>query len=153
MGKSKRREDTFDVAVGVGRLRWGDRPQDATSQYPDSMIMGGTGVNPLTGAPIPIRPGVMIMDFATVAGVGFAALAEFKDDKLECVELVPGAERVSASVVRALCSLLEVKDTDGRANRKQQGPRQKTWDVGGRRGGLKHAPGGGEPRPPIRPLS
>lgn len=83
------REETTDLRVGGGRIRWADSEAKVKRQYPENRP--GTayeGTNPQTGEPFSVGSGVVIPAFDVIGdSIRISAFVDFDPDGVTTVDL------------------------------------------------------------------
>ena len=111
-------DDTVDLALGIGRIRWGDDSQTVLARYPGARpTKPREGVEPATGRRISIPVGLRIQPLLQLGSLRLWATAHFGSGGVTEVSLHPdNEEAVDPPAVlaqaRELCARLGVGPVD-----------------------------------------
>jgi hypothetical protein len=112
------REDTVDLAVGIGRVRWRDDREAVLRQYPGAgLARPRVGVDPATGRRISVPAGLLIEPFLESGSLPLGATVRFGPEGVSEVSLSPRFEEVPdipalIAQVGELCRRLGVGPVD-----------------------------------------
>lgn len=111
-------DETVDLAVGIGRIRWGDDSETVLARYPDARpTKPRAGVDPATGRRNSIPVGLGIHPFLQLGSLRLWATAHFGPRGVTEVSLHPDREEAwdpptVVAEVRELCARLGVGPVD-----------------------------------------
>ncbi len=117
------RKETFDLSIGLGRLRWSDDPATLRQQYDRARARRARfGRNPRTGESLVIPAGTSydIAGFITLrsdivinAAVTFGGMEAGRPDRIEEITLSPDPASLGASPEAASGAILELGERLG----------------------------------------
>jgi hypothetical protein len=112
------RDDTLDLAAGIGRIRWGDDTETVLAHYPGATpTKPREGVDPATGRRISIPAGLRMAPFLQWGAIRLWATAHFGPEGVIEVSLSPDYEKTPTpeavlAQARELCARLGVGPVD-----------------------------------------
>lgn len=84
------REDIVDLAVGIGRVRWGDDRETVLRHYPGAgLAKAREGVDPATGRRVSVPAGLRIKPFLRLGPTSLWATVRFGPEGVSEVTLSP----------------------------------------------------------------